>query len=147
LSGLQTGVVNIVKQFNEVQTGVVNVSAGKSSGVQIGVLNYSEDINGAPIGLVSIVKNGFTHSFSWYDESGFVTVGIKHGTKNVYNIYGAGLDTEYKHMKATLGFGGHIDFQNFFLNIDGTSSSIQRTSFDSGSFTVLLSSVRLAAGF
>lgn len=147
MEGIQIGEVNIVNHFNGVQAGLVNLSVGKSSGLQLGLLNYSQDIDGAPIGLISIVKDGFTHGFSWYDESGFVNIGIKHGTKNIYNIYGVGLDTSYKYFKATWGLGGHIDFDNIYLNIDGTVSSIEQTTFDTKSYCGNLSSIRIAAGY
>ncbi len=100
-----------------------------------------------PIGLVSIVKDGFTHGFSWYDESGFVNAGVRHGTKNIYNIYGVGLDTSYKYFKVTWGLGGHIDFKNLYMNIDGTISSIGLTTPSPTNFCGMLSSIRIAAGY
>ena len=121
---VQTGVVDICAGENLFQAAVVNVSTSDSNKVQIGVVNSSEDPDSIPIGLVSIVPGGVFHGDIWYDETGFVNAGLKHGSKNIYNIYALGMDTALSNLKATIGLGYHIPVDTLSFNIEGLFSTV-----------------------
>jgi hypothetical protein len=113
------GAVNIAEEFEGAQVGVVNI-AGKGKGLQLGVVNIADDID-YPIGLVSIVKNGQFHLNAWASEFAAVNLGIKAGSKSIYNVFAVGVAPagDSTRVFAALGIGGHIPLDRFFLDIDG----------------------------
>ena len=123
-SGVQAGVVNYATNAGFAQAGVVNVT-GTARGIQLGVVNVAVENEGIPIGLVSVVlKGGQTHAQAWYDEMGLINLALIHGTKTVYNIYTAAVDSRFKDVAAGLGLGVHIPLQHLFLNIEAIGSGV-----------------------
>ncbi|MCA9574884.1 MAG: hypothetical protein KC668_05585 [Myxococcales bacterium] len=87
--GVQLAPVNIATgRVEGAQLGVVNV-AGEVRGLQLGLVNISKDA-AAPIGLVSVVRNGRTSIDAWGSESGMLVVNLTHGGRLVHNLYGVG---------------------------------------------------------
>jgi hypothetical protein len=122
--GLQAGVVNYAAVARFAQAGVVNV-AGTASGLQLGIVNVAHENEGVPIGLVSLVlRGGQTHAQTWYDEMGLINLALIHGTKTVYNIYTAAVDSKFEDTAAGLGLGVHIPLQPLFLNLEGIGSAV-----------------------
>ena len=118
-NGAQAGVLNYARSTSFAQAGVVNVSKS-ARGVQLGVINIAEENEGIPIGVISVVlKNGQTHAQAWYDEMGLTNIALIHGTKTVYNIYTAGVDSQFKDLTVGLGLGLHIPVGSLFLNAEG----------------------------
>ena len=120
VSGLQlAGGVNIAEEFAGCQVGVVNI-AGKGEGLQLGVVNIAEDVD-IPIGLISIVEHGQFHVNAWASEFSLVNVGIKTGSRIIYNVFSVGYqpDGDSSRLFAAIGIGGHIPMNRFFLDIDG----------------------------
>lgn len=124
-STVQIGVVNIALGETYTQVGVFNI-AGHARGLQLGVVNVAEDHDGVPIGIVSIVKNGQFHVNAWTDESSLLNVGIKLGSKHVYNVYAVGLQPLGSPLRSRLGLGigGHIPADPFFLDIDAVGYNV-----------------------
>ncbi len=123
--GLQmAGAVNIANEFSGAQIGVVNI-AGEGRGLQLGVVNIADDVD-VPIGLVSIVRNGQFHVNVWASEASLVNVGVKTGSRAIYNVFALGLRPagDSTRLMAGLGIGGHIMFTPFFLDIDATGYNV-----------------------
>ena len=147
--GLQlAGVVNIANEFSGAQIGVVNV-AREGRGLQLGVLNIADDVD-VPIGLVSIVKNGQFHVNLWASEFSLVNVGIKTGSKSLYNVFMLGCQPggDSTRLLAGLGIGGHIPLKRLFVDIDLLSHGVYTGPdwFSEGGSN-LLSSLRLTGGW
>ena len=144
--GLQAGVVNYATNLRFAQAGVVNVT-GTARGIQLGVVNVAVENEGIPLGLVSIVlKGGQTHAQTWYDEMGLINLALIHGTRTVYNIYTAAVDSKFEDAAAGLGMGVHIPLQQLFLNIEGIGSGVATLGnlFDQGE---LLARARIYLGY
>jgi hypothetical protein len=124
------------RNVDGLQASVVNIAGGKVSGAQIGIVNISGEMDGAPIGLVSIIgKGGQTHLQAYADETGFLHVALLNGSKNFYNIYTVGanlLGTNFfktgtvnslSQYQLGLGFGAALPLWIFSANIEGISSA------------------------
>jgi len=55
---------------------------------------------------------------------GLINLALIHGTKTVYNIYTAAVDSSFEDVAAGLGLGVHIPLQQLFLNIEGIGSGV-----------------------
>lgn len=94
-------------------SGFLNV-AGNVNGFQIGIINYCNEIkNGVPIGLVSIVKNGFREFEIGGNESFYTTLSYRTGHRKFYNILSAG--TSISNNTIIWGFGYGVG-SSFDLN-------------------------------
>jgi hypothetical protein len=148
-TGLQmAGAVNVAEEFDGAQIGVVNI-CGNGHGLQLGVVNVAEDVD-FPIGLVSIVENGQFHVNVWASDFSLVNVGIKTGSKTIYNVFMLGCqpDGDATRLYAGLGIGGHIPLNRFFVDIDVLNHGVfqdQQWFQDGGSD--LLTSLRLTGGW
>jgi len=149
LSGLQlSGVVNVAEAFSGAQVGLVNI-AGSGRGLQLGLVNIAEDVD-VPIGLVSIVEHGMFHANVWATEFAPVNVGIKTGSKTIYNVFMVGWqpDGESTRTFGGLGIGGHIPLNRFFVDIDLLNHGVWTgPSWKEEIDSDLLSSLRLTGGW
>lgn len=93
------------------QFGAFNIASGKVSGVQLGVFNYAEDVD-APIGVLSIVKDGQIHGEIWASDTAAFSAALRLGSKYVYNLFAVGLNPFGKddatRWMLGWGIGGHI---------------------------------------
>jgi hypothetical protein len=90
-------------------------------------VNLSENENVIPIGLVNIVKGGILNPSIYLDSYGFMNLGLKSGSKNIYSDLSAGLDD--KNLFITrIGLGVEIPIGKFFLDIEALGGSIMETS-------------------
>jgi hypothetical protein len=149
MSGLQlSGVVNAADEFSGAQIGLVNI-AGRGRGLQLGLVNIADDMD-VPIGLVSIVRNGQFHVNVWASEFSLVNVGIKTGSKAIYNVFMLGYQPggDTTRLLAGLGIGGHIPLKRFFVDIDLLSHGVFTGPdwFPEGG-SDLLSSLRVTGGW
>jgi len=152
LGGLQLSTVNVAEEFRGAQIGVVNI-AGTGRGLQLGVVNIAEEMD-VPIGLISIVENGQFHVSVWASEFSLVNVGIKTGSKTIYNVFMLGCQPggDSTRLLAGLGIGGHISLDRFFVDIDALGHSVYpapewpREWFEGGG-SDLLSSLRVTGGW
>jgi hypothetical protein len=85
-SGFQFGIANIVGGgFSGFQAGYVNITAQKFRGLQLGLVNYAGSIDGIPLGLVSIVRDGGYQAIEYsFSEFFPINIGIKTGIEKVY---------------------------------------------------------------
>lgn len=115
-TNLQLGVLNVARKEGRAQLGVANFIAGNTraqlgvgniawgnAGAQLGVVNIARDdtkvqlgvVNvsrraRAPVGLLSIVRDGHTTLDAWVSENGTLLGGITHGGDRVHNILAFG---------------------------------------------------------
>jgi hypothetical protein len=127
--GAQAGFINTAaNDLNGAQISLVNV-AGQLSGLQLGLFNYVDTVRGgAPVGLVSIVRNGGYRAVELSAaEIAPVALSFKTGIRKFYSS----LHAAYRPVKAGFrdriflgfGFGSIIDINNiFFINPEVTSS-------------------------
>ena len=108
VEGAQIGIVNVGGHVDGAQIGIVNI-ARRVRGAQIGIVNVAQD-SSAPVGLVSLVRDGQHHVALWSSDSAPVNVGVKLGGKYVYGLVTAGYeqsDTK-KRWLTGVGIGGHV---------------------------------------
>ncbi len=147
--GLQlSGAVNVADRFTGAQVGLVNIT-GTGRGVQLGLVNIADDME-VPIGLVSIVKYGQFHVNAWATEFAPLNIGIKTGSRMVYNVFSLGWRPggDEPRLYAGLGIGGHIPLERFFVDIDILNHGVYRDRqwYREGG-AELLSSLRLTGGW
>ena len=147
--GLQlAGAANVAEELSGAQIGVVNI-CGNGHGLQLGVVNIAEDVD-VPIGLLSIVKNGQFHVNVWASEFSLVNLGIKTGSKTIYNIFMLGCRPrgDSTRVFGGIGLGGHIPFDRFFVDVDLLSHGMfTGPDWFPESESYRLSSLRLTGGW
>ncbi|MDR2759469.1 MAG: caspase family protein [Spirochaetaceae bacterium] len=148
--GLQMGLVNVTGgSFRGLQMGLVNYHGeGDDKSVGVGLINISKSENLVPIGLINIIKNGMFHPAVWYDDLQFVNLSLKSGSKNIYSIFGLGIqdlrfnsDSEFI---TRAGVGVEIPLGKTFIDLDLTAGNIYGRFWKSNS---LLAQARVSAGF
>jgi hypothetical protein len=89
--GFTIAPVNLfMKNYFGVQIGVVNIVGGLD-GLQVGVVNLvGEDNDALPIGIVSVVKDGYYELEFTSNELSFFNISYKMGVKRFYNTYNVG---------------------------------------------------------
>lgn len=82
------------------------------NGFQIGIINYSKTIkNGIPIGLISIVKDGYRQFEFGGNESFYSSLSYKTGHRKLYNILSAGASINNNKIFWGFGYGIGSSFQ------------------------------------
>ena len=111
------------------QLGTLVNYAGVLSGVQIGLVNIVRKYEkGATIGFINIVKGGYSKFELSGDDITLLNGGYKSGTKRLYGIVTAGIDPDKERWVYGLGFGTQIDFKGrFFGNVESTLSHVLST--------------------
>jgi hypothetical protein len=155
-SGYQSaGIFNWTRgSFNGLQMGLVNYSGGSDgSGVRIGLVNISESEDVFPVGLVNVIKNGLMHPSVWYDDLGFINLGLKSGSKYFYSILGLGVHQDLifddSHMFVTrTGLGVELPLNKVFLDFDVTVGHIMLNyPWDEDNRSALIAQARFSAGY
>ena len=120
------GAVNIASgDFYGVQiAGAVNI-AQRMHGYQIGVLNIAESVeDGIPIGLLSIVKDGYFRIEGGATETLAGVGSIKIGVPKFYNIFSAGVQANFREPGFAVGYGIGTKFRHgkrITYNLDAVS--------------------------
>lgn len=125
--GFQVATANIANDFEGFQLGVFNYS-GKLKGVQLGVINIMKDgTTGLPIGIFSVVKNGYFELELTGGEVIYSNLTYKMGVEKLYSIYKAGFSAYKGNPVYSFGFGfgsGISISDNHKLNFDLTSNNV-----------------------
>ncbi len=133
-NGMQiSGISNINNgSFNGLQMGLIN-QARKVGGVQIGLINMADEYEfGMPIGLLSIVKNGFNAIDFHYNESIQYNASLKLGVDHFYNIFKFGYmpKSQGEYFSYGIGVGSMLSLsERFKLSLDLSSSYITEKKF------------------
>ncbi|HEX8540031.1 MAG TPA: caspase family protein, partial [Cystobacter sp.] len=97
-------------------------------GAQVGLINVAEEVHGAPVGLLSFVKQGQLHLELWSSDIMLTNVGVKLGGRHVYSTFVAGFDPTDRLQRFSLGagLGVHIPLgTRFWVDVDAVGSSVQ----------------------
>jgi len=133
-NGVQvSGISNITTgNLQGIQAGLIN-RAKKVGGLQIGLLNFADEYEfGTPIGLLSIVKNGFNTLDLSYNESVNYNANLKLGVDHFYNIFKFGYmpKPHGEYFSYGLGVGSMVNLtQRFKISIDLSTSYISEKKF------------------
>lgn len=126
--GFQLATTNVAaSEFKGFQLGVFNY-AKKLKGVQFGIFNYVEDCEeGLPIGIFSIVKNGYYELEFTGGEAIYSNLNFKMGVEKFYTIYKVGYSF-YKNNtvhSTGLGFGTNLSISDRQkISVDLSANSI-----------------------
>ncbi|MBI4978550.1 MAG: caspase family protein [Spirochaetes bacterium] len=125
VKGLQmAGIFNIASNVTGMQmAGIFNVANGKVDGVQMGIVNVADEVT-LPIGLVNIIKNGIFDPFIMYEDTGFISAGLRSGSKNFYTIGIIGTRTDLDTVCWRGGFGGELPVGPVYFDLDLTAGSM-----------------------
>ena len=140
--GFQLATSNIAaSEFKGFQLGVFNY-AKKLKGVQLGVFNYLKDGEGSlPIGIFSIVKNGYYELDFTGGEVIYSNLNYKMGVERFYTIFKAGYSS-YKNnpiYSLGLGFGGNISLsEKQKISVDlSYNQLVYNNNWDNGKLNIL----------
>ena len=137
--GGQIGIVNVaLSDVDGVQLGQWNHVRGRLRGAQMGVVNHAGRANlqvgvvnvagssDASVGIISIVRDQPLNAQVYYNERGWIGLGIRHGSRYVQNIIELEFDpTAEEHMTVAYGLGTH-----FGRKLWGEFDMVQRVQLD-----------------
>jgi hypothetical protein len=124
--GVQLGVVSVADQLEGMQLSTVNV-ADRFRGFQLGVVNVAGGLEGEALGVASIVGGGQFHFSAWADEVAPVNLGVKFGSKHIYNLYGVGVKSRGDpRWLSYAGLGWHQPLERFFVDVDAMVAAAAR---------------------
>jgi hypothetical protein len=96
----------------------------------VGLVNFARKNDGASIGILPIVLDGYNHGLLWYSDTSVVNLGAKLGTRHVYVVLGAGMTRDRasngdREFSCTFGIGGHITPSHgpLFFDVDAVGTS------------------------
>jgi hypothetical protein len=120
VDGLQIGTVNRSGgDVDGAQIGLVNVASGRVRGTQIGLINVADDIEGLPIGLVSVTKSGGVHPITWASTTTYGNLGLKLATRHTYTLFSASASYAYSRdvYGGGIALGGHVPVTKVFYMV------------------------------
>ncbi len=144
------GIANFAKRMKGIQVaGVFNI-AGRVDGSQIGLVNICDSVKGIPLGLVSIVRQGY-HKFEVssgdFNKALFT---LRTGVHHFYNIISAGMFDPSKPGLVTFGYGVGTELRlgrKFFFGLDAVQSIVFNESIKSGYWPDLWARSNLYIGY
>jgi len=116
VSGVQvSGFINKADgQVSGLQVATLHNKAQKLKGVQIGIVNVADTSEGASIGLINIIRNGF-YKITWSaNDLTNTNISLKTGTHGFYStlLMGANISAKDKMYAFGLGIGHDFMFTN-----------------------------------
>jgi hypothetical protein len=132
--GMQiSGISNINSgNFSGMQIGLIN-RASMIGGMQIGLINIAKKYEyGMPIGLLSIVSEGFNALDLSYNETIKYNASLKLGVDHFYNIFKFGYmpNTNGERFAYGIGAGSMVSLTNYFkISVDLSTSYITEKYF------------------
>ena len=128
--GMQVGFSNLsVRKMEGTQIGLVNIAARDMKGLQLGLINYAESINGVPVGLISIVKNGGYMAVEYfYSDYYNYNLSFKTGIEKFYTSINVSYNQTYENklnnFASGMGIGSIFPLGKiFYFNPELTSLS------------------------
>ncbi len=142
------GGVNLTRNMQGFQVSGLANFAYTVRGAQIGLFNFAHDFEGIPIGLISYYNNGRHNLDVWLSDAGFQNIGLKLGTREIYNMVSLGYnpflrDRDVWTLGWTIGTYKPLDeawenprYEGFFRMRDLSIQNVQE-----GSFSTRLNSI------
>ena len=118
---------NYAKRIKGLQLSAILNIAGKIKGTQIGLVNVCDSIQGASIGLLSLVRRGVHQLELSTGDVNHVLVNFRTGTPHFYNIISAGMFRPDNANYTTFGYGIGTEFRytkKFFFGLDAVASIV-----------------------
>jgi hypothetical protein len=84
----------------------------------------ADDVEGASVGVLSVVRNGHRAAEVWSSDIVPVHVGVKLGSRYVYSLLAAGATRDVAHLG--VGLGVHVPLGPAYLDVDATSYELLR---------------------
>ena len=148
--GLQLSALNIAHgRVGGTQIGVINI-ARSMTGYQLGVVNISGSNTGTSIGLFSFAKSKPLHPRVWTSDTENITVGLRFGSSQSYNLLLAGAQQDSDPMRWSygIGMGGHTALsERVFMNVDGVVRHVHYGVWDKDDQDNFLIKLRVAIGW
>jgi hypothetical protein len=120
--------------------GFINI-ARVVNGVQLSVFNVADTVKkGIPIGVLSIVRNGFRELEIGFSEGLNAYISFKIGVKKFYNIFSAGMQNLSDRFRWAYGYGigTHLyDREKFKMNLELISYHINEEAFFTNAYNDL----------
>ncbi|TVR15621.1 MAG: hypothetical protein EA391_10250 [Balneolaceae bacterium] len=142
------GALNMTRNLQGFQvSGLANI-AYRVRGMQVGLINLAHDFDGIPIGLISYYNNGRHNLDVWMSDAGFQNIGLKLGTRDIYNMVSLGYnpflrDRDVWTLGWTIGTYKPLDeawdnprYEGYFRMRDLSIQNVQE-----GSFSTRLNSI------
>jgi hypothetical protein len=89
---LLSGGVNIGTEMEGLMISGVGNFSKSATGVQVGLINIAGEFEGLPVGLISLYGNGRKNIDVWASDGGFTNIGLKLGTRHIYNMISVGFN-------------------------------------------------------
>ncbi len=128
IKGVQVaGIINTAQNVEGAQVaGIIN-QARFVKGVQIGLINVADSVDGASIGLLSLVKKGYRRFEIYSSESFHANAAFKIGTQHFYTIFAGG--AQFREARpvygAGIGFGSQQNLsEQWKMSIDLTAYQV-----------------------
>lgn len=143
--GAQIGAVNLAPDV-WVQYGTVNVATGRAR-VQVGTVNVARDADVA-IGAISVVREQPVYGYAAYNERNMLTVGLRHGSRIVQNLYEVGYHlTGERVLSLGYGLGVTASPGAALIQVDAVSSVLLRLEDSVTRYVGTTGELRLSGGF
>jgi opacity protein-like surface antigen len=120
-------------------------------GLQLGVVNVAEEVDGASIGLINIVKNGRVQPVLWSGWGGSAHVAIKSLAGYAFTELGAGIDLNDDQFSYDGGLGGHFKLGKYFflepsVHYSATHGLVDASGAPDGQYVSYLAQLGLRVG-
>jgi hypothetical protein len=99
-------------QVSGLQIAALNNEAHRLKGVQLGLVNVADTSEGASIGLINIIRNGFYKVALSANSRLNTNISFTSGTHRFYTIIHAGINTGKEDLALGLGFGHDFMISN-----------------------------------
>ncbi len=129
VKGIQAaGIFNIAGNVDGIQAGLVNINKG-GTGLMAGLVNVSGSEKVFPVGLVNFIENGIFHPAVYLDDSRFMNISFRSGSKYFYTIFSSGVNVdsfsgENSLVASRAGIGFELPINKAFIDIDITAGGI-----------------------
>jgi hypothetical protein len=106
VEGVQVSTVNVGSELRGLQLGMVNVATGSvTRGWQIGLVNVARTMDGIPLGLVNVVRDGWHRFLFLTDEDGTPTLAYGGGGATFHTTLEASLRRTEGTTRGWVSFG------------------------------------------
>ena len=95
--------------------------AGNARGLQLGLVNVADHVDGAPVGLVSWVRDGEHKLLLLGASDGTAATEVLLGSRHVHSLLRARIQPRPREARAWLGYGLgiHLERSSLLLDVDG----------------------------
>lgn len=103
----------LFNKAGDVEGGQVSALFNKAKrvdGFQVALVNVADTVNGVPVGLLNIVRNGYNRFELSSNDALFANAALKLGAYSFYNIFKAGMRWDMMEQPAGIGIGEELAY-------------------------------------